>query len=507
MAPKGKSTSLKDALALLEDPRPTDFDPEALEDAHMEDANEGESGESGSEAEEGFDGREHYVAVGESKLRKPDPIPLDPKYNGAPVSRSKLGQDDTDDDEEDADSDEEEDDNEGSELAEEDSFDGFDSEGSGSGSEDDKKSESEDEDGSDEDMEGDNDDEGDDDDDSDDGSSEDEEQKKRAELKKMMAEEQKAVVSSVSEAAKQDIAKGNAVRQQQATFDAFLGARIKLQKALVVANSPAEVTAEEPEKTDMDDSIKAAEEAVLGLWSLITDLRHDLADARSDSKDGSLKRKRSEFEAGADLGDMWSEMKKLDAETTTWRNNTLEKWSSKVQGITVVPVAQRLNNTVQQHSVTSQIRETLTDTERLVKRTRIPRSCAPVQASKKVEEDPEVFDDTDFYQLLLKALVDQKLVDSSTGAASSGVRWKAAMREAKKRKNVDTKASKGRKLKYQVHEKLQNFMAPNPNLTWHEEQIDELFSSLLGQRARMDDDSESEAEAIPDDGLRLFGRA
>lgn len=41
-----------------------DFDPEALEDAQMEDANEEESGESGSEAEEAFDGREHYVSVG-----------------------------------------------------------------------------------------------------------------------------------------------------------------------------------------------------------------------------------------------------------------------------------------------------------------------------------------------------------------------------------------------------------------------------------------------------------
>lgn len=34
----------------------------------------------------------------------------------------------------------------------------------------------------------------------------------------------------------------------------------------------------------------------------------------------------------------------------------------------------------------------------------------------------------------------------------------------------------------------------------------ELFSSLLGQRARVVDESESEEEAIPDDGLRLFGR-
>ena len=54
-------------------------------------------------------------------------------------------------------------------------------------------------------------------------------------------------------------------------------------------------------------------------------------------------------------------------------------------------------------------------------------------------------------------------------------------RKAKRKKTVDTRASKGRKLRYQVHEKLQNFMVPIPTQrgAWHDEQIDELFASLL----------------------------
>lgn len=69
-----------------------------------------------------------------------------------------------------------------------------------------------------------------------------------------------------------------------------------------------------------------------------------------------------------------------------------------------------------------------------------------------------------------------------------------------KKKTVDTKASKGRKLRYvfhrdrfllitdhavrsyKPHEKLQNFMVPVPvRGAWHEEQIDELFASLFGK--------------------------
>lgn len=54
------------------------------------------------------------------------------------------------------------------------------------------------------------------------------------------------------------------------------------------------------------------------------------------------------------------------------------------------------------------------------------------------------------------------------------------VRSQKIKKKVDTKASKGRKLRYTVHEKLQNFMVPIPRATWHDEQIDEFFVSLLG---------------------------
>lgn len=36
--------------------------------------------------------------------------------------------------------------------------------------------------------------------------------------------------------------------------------------------------------------------------------------------------------------------------------------------------------------------------------------------------------------------------------------------------------------RYEVHEKLQNFMVPVPiQGSWHDEQVDELFASLLGK--------------------------
>lgn len=134
-------------------------------------------------------------------------------------------------------------------------------------------------------------------------------------------------------------------------------------------------------------------------------------------------------------------------------------------------LAKKLNNTVSApRSLTASIQETLSsDQGRLVARTRTPRSMAPACTAV---EDAEIFDDTDFYQLLLKALVDRRMVDGGGAAGSGAVGWTTAIRDAKKRKVVDTKASKGRKLRYQVQERIQNFMAPIENNTWHEQQIE-----------------------------------
>lgn len=126
-------------------------------------------------------------------------------------------------------------------------------------------------------------------------------------------------------------------------------------------------------------------------------------------------------------------------------------------------------------------------------------------------EDPNIYDDGNFYQLLLKELVDQRRVESLTapsGAGDMGKTW-VAVKEAKTKKNVDTKASKGRKMRFTVHEKLQNFMAPEDRTQWEPERIDRFFGTLLGQKMTLgEDEVESEEEDgvvdAEEQGLMLF---
>ncbi|RPB17405.1 TRAUB-domain-containing protein [Morchella conica CCBAS932] len=539
--------SLTEQLALLENPAPTDFDPEALEEEQWD--GEGSDGSEVGENEGEHTGREHYVAVGKSKLRKGHPVLLDPKYNGAKVSRDKLYDSNEDEESRDsADSEDEEDEKSdiestgGVELnsedyirdgtplsgeddeidsddalgSEEEKFASFKfrgstttqkmngaagSSGESSGDEgndevdggnDEKESNEEDENenSDEEDLE---DEEEDGEEESEDEDNQGEEIARRAQLRKMMVEEQKNVVKSISKAAKADADKGSAVRQQQKTFDSFLSIRIKLQKALISTNSLSG-TPVEPE------SWKATEGAALKLWNILHDLRCDLSDSRTGNK-----RKRDDYEGAVDTATeaLATKMHQLDRDAASWRETTLDKWSGKTQGVSTANLGKKLNNAASTHRpLVASIYETLSyDQDRLIIRTRTPRSMAPGCTEA---EHPEIFDDADFYQLLLKTLVDRRMVDGGVGVGAGAITWTTAMRDSKKKKVVDTKASKGRKLRYQVQEKIQNFMAPLENNTWHEQQIDELFSSLLGQKVRVDEDEEDAEEHMEMDGLRLF---
>jgi protein AATF/BFR2 len=114
----------------------------------------------------------------------------------------------------------------------------------------------------------------------------------------------------------------------------------------------------------------------------------------------------------------------------------------------------------------------MADKDRLVKRTQLKRSEYHILGSAPQDQDDdedmedtkektpatnqldahlsnhdqEIFDDADFYQQLLRELIESRMVDNDDPTAM-GMRW-AALRQAKQsKKQVDTKASKGRRLR------------------------------------------------------------
>ena len=87
----------------------------------------------------------------------------------------------------------------------------------------------------------------------------------------------------------------------------------------------------------------------------------------------------------------------------------------------------------------------------------------------------EVFDDGEFYHQQLKDFLESN-GDGGDRAMSA---LEGARRRRSKRAGVDRRATKGRKLRYDVHSKLENFMFPQ-RLPQPPMNVDQLFASLLG---------------------------
>ncbi|EJU03472.1 TRAUB-domain-containing protein [Dacryopinax primogenitus] len=100
----------------------------------------------------------------------------------------------------------------------------------------------------------------------------------------------------------------------------------------------------------------------------------------------------------------------------------------------------------------------------------------------QTSDEQETFSDGDFYGSLLREIIDSRRLPGTL--SSEALTQLLPNRRSKQLKpRVDTKASKGRKIRYEVHDKLRRFMMPSMPVVvrgWGEAQVDELFGSLLG---------------------------
>ena len=502
------------------------------------------------------------IEYSKAKLRKQDPVDLGKQYAGARVSRDALDADSDDDpfkarssdEEEEGSEDEDEDDLELGSDEDEDMSEESDEEqpqkskaaqkkGNSARIVDDMRSDDSEDIGSDEDDMDDempsdeNEDEDEDEDEEDEDEEDDDEEEEssarrvkfakpaksddREELRRLMASDQKTITATISQAAKADAVKGKAVKQQRATFDALLNTRIKLQKGLTAINQLS-VAAKEEEDLD-GEAIKSAESAALALWSTLEDLRLALADAQT--QDESKKRKRpSAVSPNTSTASLWKRMVDLESDSVAHRRAILDKWSLKVRGSNATIPNSRgklLGSAASgQQNITAVLdAQVASEADRAAKRARTANDSS-------IDEDQEpIYDDTVFYQSLLRDLVEQRM--SSSDAITNGIdtlhiqlpsRGLAihpvtGMRKDKIKRDVDTRASKGRKMRFDVHEKLQNFMAPEDRGAWTSHAREEFFASLLGKTAsgmlrEGDDEDVSAAEESDSDreegGLRLF---
>ncbi|KAL3895564.1 MAG: hypothetical protein SGCHY_004625 [Lobulomycetales sp.] len=334
-------------------------------------------------------------------------------------------------------------------------------------------------------------------------------------------QEEAKMVQQMSQAAKGSIEKGRNVRNQQRIYDHFLDSRIRIQKLLNIVNRFPIGDSLVPEadgntmalKTKLSSLPEAdgntnAQELKTNLSSELQALINELVNIRIDLFSQNTHTALPELPAkrsSSDDSDIWTILEQMDTSFRPIQNQILDKWSSKIKSAGG-------NSGTQLKAVdsktTTQIANVLADMDRLVKRTQLRRSEYSIigeepRDAASEQYNSEIFDDQDFYAMLLKEFVESR--QSADGLDPVAMSLSALqIRDLtrgikKKRAGLDTKASKGRKIRYETHEKLVGFTAPVHNTSessWHEEMRRELFSGLFADGAVC----EPRNEAAKDEG-------
>ena len=365
-----------------------------------------------------------------------------------------------------------------------------------------------------------------------------------AEKKKALEAELAAMRALEAEATRllktksQNVAKGAAVRTQNACWERSLRTRIVLQKGLTLAaKMPAPEYAKAMRDADAEvapalavaaASARGALDALLRLQAALMDgnpaIGEALREGENDGNDGAgnaKKRKTRGFYAEAATLDLLSKpaaavWRAADAAFQSYapfRDQSCDRWHRKAQvtsgktgSVGSNPGGRGENLGALRafdQSLSQQVRAAMRPPDRLVNRSRPPAHLAPrrlgepevslERKEKNHDEDgfdddvalltadaraddrvAEVYEDADFYEQALKEFLETR-AGSNLGAA--GV--PAASQPPKRRKQVDRRASKGRKLRYHVQQPLVNFCAPVELEVpgWAEKVFTRLFAS------------------------------
>mmetsp|Transcript_6355 Transcript_6355/g.9509 ORF Transcript_6355/g.9509 Transcript_6355/m.9509 type:complete len:303 (+) Transcript_6355:3-911(+) len=279
------------------------------------------------------------------------------------------------------------------------------------------------------------------------------------------------------------------------TQDELLGFRIALQRPLeIIQRFPVAI-----ERVDADDDPSIAtffderDQIAATLKALISDILKSKVFCKG-TKDKS--------NVSVSWSNVLSAQENIESQSR-WKE-VLNKWHARMNfGSDHVKNKLKVFN----RTFWDQIEDTLSDETRAIEKSRMPlsESCRidrivtankkdvnselhiademiddvppPKKSSLNKQFDLEVYDDRTFYSHLLKSFISNAASDSFP----AGTAEFQALKNLKKRKaeNVERKASKGRKIRYKVHTKLQHFMFPIPAVPTAGLDVDRLFVSLF----------------------------
>ncbi|CAM6025713.1 unnamed protein product [Sphagnum balticum] len=283
----------------------------------------------------------------------------------------------------------------------------------------------------------------------------------------------------------EDHEKGEAVSHQKMLWDRALEVRIALQKMVQGANrmpgAQVKVVLCEADQ-EIEKAYQMLTKSAISAIDCLLDLNKVIF-LPNTSLTWTGKRERGtqelvEVEQGKPSSvteSVWNCIDSVHASIVPYRNNSVDRWQRKTQlstGAAAVKGKLRAFN----QSISQQVASVMRDPHKLIERMRLQQSSVHVLGQAD-DGNPETFDDSDFYQQLLREFLESS---NTLGLEGMGLHSMKKLHN-KKRKTVDRRASKGRKIRYTVHDPLVNFMAPE--LMVLPPMATKLFANLFGQEA------------------------
>lgn len=344
-----------------------------------------------------------------------------------------------------------------------------------------------------------------------------------------------SIIKTMSETnVKIEIQKGNCVRNQLKLWENFLEMRIKLQKCVIISNQMPQYDTHKEYRSDMEFVKKVNEtktklalimDNMLRLKDLLLkqypETKNLCVDAKkrkinkdedkniniddsmneevsSDTENEIENRKQSSIDEATETIEELVPQKRLrynDYEKILqkdhdsyreYRDSVIKKWNDKTRITTG-----SLNKDSGQTTL-KQIEFAISDISKLRKKTQLKRSEYNIVGKllsnedndgRRIQEyDPEIYDDDDFYHQLLRDLIEYKSSDVMDPIQLSKQWIQLQNMRRKMKRKIDTHATKGRRVRYNVHNKLINFMAPIKVYdTWTDNAKNELYNSLFGK--------------------------
>ena len=334
-----------------------------------------------------------------------------------------------------------------------------------------------------------------------------------AELAAFRREEAEA--NRLAAAKSQNAVKGAAVRRQNEVWEKALQTRIVLQRGLnASAKMPTPTYWRALAKADGDvkpamatcaAAARGALDALCSLQAALIDGNPAIAEAAGEGVGGKKRKASSAMAAVSKFGllaspasEVWENVDSVYQRFAAFRDVSIDRWHRKAQVQVGKMSAGGSEMRAFNQSVSAQVASAMRIPDRLVRKSQPPAHLAPkrlgepegtekaaptgdrtedldaddLEAAARAEARvEEIYDDADFYEQVLKEFLE------SAGAAAGLAA--AASKPAKRRKVVDRRASKGRKLRYHVQQKLVNFCAPVELEVpqWAEKIFGQLFAS------------------------------